>query len=1046
MRRAALALAVVVAATTVGGMAVTKAIIEPAAEALAADGGEIFDVRADDVALAPTAAQAQAMGALVTALPGTTVRWNRQFGTPGMIIRHDATLSGPAPGSPVDAARSWLRSHAALFGWDAAAVDGLEVAKSLAQPDGGARSVLFHQVFGGLEGGSFGGSIVVALDATNQVLSVGTNAVRVPTLAGAPRVSATAAATKAAGLTAPVVTGTRAGWTELARGNLAGPSYVKPVAFPIGNGPARRAFEVLSITELASGVRAVVDAETGAVLYRTELAEHAEPEGRVFENHPGAGNGGTHELVPFKSEWFDPAPATGLTTAGNNASTATNWGVFIAPDGPGQLRPVGSLDHTFTNTWAQSECEGPGDTPDMYAPDALPAAVNLFYHHNVMHDFFYGLGFDEPAGAMQLEDGQPGGNPGDPLLGLVQAGAAGGDSPTYLGRDNAYMFPMADGIPSWSGMFLFEPIAPADGGFVAPCVDGDFDAGVIYHEYAHAVTNRWVGGEFGNIDTYQGGSMGESWSDFYALHYLQSKGLQTDTVLGRYVTGNDTRGIRNWPVAKVPVGFDDLGYDVAGEEVHADGEIWNGVLWDIRTSLGAARGGQRGFDLAAQLIADAMPLAKPLPSMVDMRDAILTADKARTGGANQDLLWEVFAKRGLGASARSVDANDINPKPGFDHKRASRNGMLTGRVVNAVTGKAVTNARIIVGDYEARVSRAAKTGSSGAFSLKAIGGPKRITVQARGYGARTIDLQVPAGGTATPLIALDPNVASTAAGAKVVKVSNPSVLGKPEFALDDTASSTWRTDPDDDGPNNEQMVIDLAGTEPVSISTIQVSAMTSPAGGRFEALKDFKLYASSDGKTWKALTRGTFPTSDPRPVTPDLHYKQWTLATPVSARFLKLVGSPQSPEAGGLQVAEIQAFAKAAVTVAKDTGATEPVYNDEGQAVVASADGAATYTLMSNGVCVFPPPTQGVDAWVSELPDSYADGSHMIDVRAEPVVADPRPDVDLFFLSADCRPTGSIASTAPRESGTVPQGSKYLVTQLYTTALADIFVEGRKIE
>jgi hypothetical protein len=84
--------------------------------------------------------------------------------------------------------------------------------------------------------------------------------------------------------------------------------------------------------------------------------------------------------------------------------------------------------------------------------------VNLWYHHNLAHDVWYDLGFVEEAGAMQLDNGDAGGEPGDPLLGLVQAGAAAGDAPTYLGRDNAYMFPQPDGIPQWSGMFLFEPI------------------------------------------------------------------------------------------------------------------------------------------------------------------------------------------------------------------------------------------------------------------------------------------------------------------------------------------------------------------------------------------------------------------------------------------------------------------------------------------------------------------------------------------------------------------------------------------------------------
>ena len=69
---------------------------------------------------------------------------------------------------------------------------------------------------------------------------------------------------------------------------------------------------------------------------------------------------------------------------------------------------------------------------------------------------------------------------------------------------------------------------------------------------------------------------------------------------------------------------------------------------------------------------------------------------------------------------------------------------------------------------------------------------------------------------------------------------------------------------------------------------------------------------------------------------------------------------------------------------------------------------------MTSGVCEYPPPTQGLDAYVFELPDSFGDGFHLIDVQLVPdIPEDPRPDVDLYFLSADCAPTGDIASTAP---------------------------------
>ena len=67
----------------------------------------------------------------------------------------------------------------------------------------------------------------------------------------------------------------------------------------------------------------------------------------------------------------------------------------------------------------------------------------------------------------------------------MHAGAASGGAPTYTGRDNAYMLTLPDGIPPWSGMFLWEPINDA---FEGPYSDGNFDASVIEHEYAHGLS------------------------------------------------------------------------------------------------------------------------------------------------------------------------------------------------------------------------------------------------------------------------------------------------------------------------------------------------------------------------------------------------------------------------------------------------------------------------------------------------------------------------------------------------------------------------------
>ena len=61
--------------------------------------------------------------------------------------------------------------------------------------------------------------------------------------------------------------------------------------------------------------------------------------------------------------------------------------------------------------------------PPSYALDQDPAATNLFYHHNRIHDEYYELGFTETGGNFQLDnDGRAAPRRRDP--GLVQAGAA----------------------------------------------------------------------------------------------------------------------------------------------------------------------------------------------------------------------------------------------------------------------------------------------------------------------------------------------------------------------------------------------------------------------------------------------------------------------------------------------------------------------------------------------------------------------------------------------------------------------------------------------
>ena len=81
-----------------------------------------------------------------------------------------------------------------------------------------------------------------------------------------------------------------------------------------------------------------------------------------------------------------------------------------------------------------------------------------------------------------------------------------------------------------------------------PAGSGAFDASILYHEYTHGLSNRLVVDATGNstLNSFQAGAMGEAWSDFYAMDYLVTQGLETDTATpgevleGKYVAGRPT--------------------------------------------------------------------------------------------------------------------------------------------------------------------------------------------------------------------------------------------------------------------------------------------------------------------------------------------------------------------------------------------------------------------------------------------------------------------------------------------------------------------------
>ena len=232
--------------------------------------------------------------------------------------------------------------------------------------------------------------------------------------------------------------------------------------------------------------------------------------------------------------------------------------------------------------------------------------------------------------------------------------------------------------------------------------DGDFDNGVIAHEYGHGISNRLTGGPSNVSCLRNQEQMGEGWSDFLGLALTAREGDTPEQRrgVGTYVLYQpaDSFGIRPTPystdMATNPATYD--GVKTAAVP-HGVGYIWASMLWEVYWNLVAEHGFNPdvrgdwttgGNNLAIQLVMDGMKLQKCSPGFVDGRDAILLADQALTGGANQCSIWKGFAKRGLGVSAvQGSSASVTDGTQAFDIPAACQAGI-------AVNPPAMTAAQI----------------------------------------------------------------------------------------------------------------------------------------------------------------------------------------------------------------------------------------------------------------------------------------------------------------------------------------------------------------
>ncbi|HLP94644.1 MAG TPA: M36 family metallopeptidase [Saprospiraceae bacterium] len=196
--------------------------------------------------------------------------------------------------------------------------------------------------------------------------------------------------------------------------------------------------------------------------------------------------------------------------------------------------------------------------------------------------------------------------------------------------------------------------------------DGDFDNGIIAHEFHHGISNRLTGDGFSCLGNAE--QMGEGWSDWASLVLTLEPGDQGGDKrgIGTFALYQETdgQGIRRYPYS-TDMTIAPLTYSAVPSSAipHGVGEVWANMLWDLHWAMIEKYGydadinnTNSGNYRAMQLVVDGMKMQPCNPGFIDGRNAIMMADIINYNGADTCLISSVFARRGLGYLAEQGDS------------------------------------------------------------------------------------------------------------------------------------------------------------------------------------------------------------------------------------------------------------------------------------------------------------------------------------------------------------------------------------------------------
>ena len=605
----------------------------------------------------------------------------------------------------------------------------------------------------------------------------------------------------------------------------------------------------------------------------------------------------------------------------------------LAPWGTASGKLLGTRVHAFPDTndvvGTGSEPVAPEDVGDWDDPLVEPAtcdsgivrctwtqpdrlvnrdhsATQLYFFVNTFLDHLA----EPPIG---FTDATGGYGPGDRIFAQSSDGAARVGA-AY--RNNASFVAYPDGGPGLLSVLLFDAAGNR--------LDGVNDPSLVYHEVAHGLSERLVtdGQGWGALNEAQSWAIAEGTSDFYALDLLAEQGFETPPVrFGEY--------LGTW-LRDTPIDGDTLAYGPLDDEPHADGEIIAQTLWSLRDEVGGVA--------ARRLLTDAMRIAPPEPSFLDLRNALLIVSAST---ATDQEIWKVFAARGMGYFAASQGAGDLLPEPDTVDPYAPPGDLDPATLRGTVRdddGRPVPGADVAVGGWAAGglgPYLGATTAADGRYAIQGYVGASHAVVTA-GKAAYESDeatgVEI-AGADVVQDFTLLRDYSSAAGGAAVEHFTGPDNAGigcGPGGLIDDARDTVWSTD-----RAARSVVVDLGAT--VDVAAVRID----PAAGCGDS--PASALGSADVLVAGAPNTPFAPLSSPSFGPEDLGTLSSAFAgTRTGVRFVKLVArAPQGAGAAYVDASELQVLKKPGTPVG-------PTADTGGATAIGPAGATLTGTVMAD--------------------------------------------------------------------------------------------------